>query len=391
MTAFFRLLSDLSAYCALILYLACLILRIPYFMPGFGFLLLTVCVLALACARQEKRLIAIGALIPLLSLLFKPSLLQFAMMVPVWIYLVYSALKETYDLSWYECLKLCRTILLVQVLAALCLFFLPGWADALINAIPFVSVELCAMVCSLRYFRQEHTGGMISLGLCAGVSLFSLFAALTGFFPVLFGKFKQWYLRLVSLLFNIGSAQVLPPAEEIEIPSAVNPDLPSGELLPSDGNAMPAVIEQIKEMGLLEKIIIVLIIVIAVGTIIYLLFYSMKGHRYYRREHEGDISEKITPEKKHRLSLFVPSDPKEAIRWYYAKYLKEAGKHGVLLKAQMTSRDLLEQDHLLSYEDASAFRAVYIKARYSKAVPSQQDVQSAKEFWKSAKAASRKS
>jgi hypothetical protein len=87
----------------------------------------------------------------------------------------------------------------------------------------------------------------------------------------------------------------------------------------------------------------------------------------------------------------VPSDPKEAIRWYYAKYLKEAGKHGVLLKAQMTSRDLLEQDHLLSYEDASAFRAVYIKARYSKAVPSQQDVQSAKEFWKSAKAASRKS
>ena len=113
------------------------------------------------------------------------------------------------------------------------------------------------MVCSLRYFRQEHTGGMISLGLCAGVSLFSFFAALTGFFPVLFGKFKQWYLRLVSLLFNIGSAQVLPPAEEIDIPSAVNPDLPSGELMLSDGNAMPAVIEQIKEMGLLEKIIIV--------------------------------------------------------------------------------------------------------------------------------------
>jgi CheY-like chemotaxis protein len=256
------------------------------------------------------------------------------MMVPVWIYLVYSALKETYDLSWYECLKLCRTILLVQVLAALCLFFLPGWSDALINAIPFVSVELCAMVCSLRYFRQEHTGGMISLGLCAGVSLFSLFAALTGFFPVLFGKFKQWYLRLVSLLFNIGSAQVLPPAEEIEIPSAVNPDLPSGELMPSDGNAMPAVIEQIKEMGLLEKIIIVLIIVIAVCTIIYLLFYSMKGHRYYRREHEGDISEKITPEKKHRLSLFVPSDPKEAI-FYMNTHLPDI----IFLDCYMTVMD----------------------------------------------------
>lgn len=390
MTAFFLLSFDLSVYYTLVMYLADVILGIPSFAAGWVFLELMISLYSLRISYIEDRegLNVLCVFVPLLSFLFQPSLLQAAMILPIWLWLAVRMFRMDYDMDYASFRRLASRILLAEFLCALSLFFLPGWGGALIAAIPYFAIQLCVSVCSLRYLRQQRTGGLSSLAVTGIVMLVSLMAGLSGFFSRLAGFIGRLYLWLVSKLLEVVIPGELPQFEGLDFPEAVMPEV-GGDPLPSDGGQAHGAIAALQEMSLFERILIVLVIVIAVLAVIFLLLHFMKGKRYYRRRKNTDITEKIEGKKKNRMSLFAPSGHREAVRWYYARYIRECRRRGILLTPEMNSEQIAAADDLLDEETSRAFRQLYIRCRYSSQPVSSEDVKMAKQYWRSVKNAAR--
>ena len=390
MTAFFLLSFDLSVYYTLIMYLADVILGIPSFAAGWVFLQLMITLYSLRITYMEDRqgLNVLCVFVPLLSFLFQPSLLPEAMILPVWLWLGIRMFRMDYDMDYASFRRLASRILLIEFILALALFFLPRWSRALIASVPYFSIQLCVSVCSLRYLRQQRTGGLSSLAVTGLVMLVSLLAGLSGFFSRLASLAARVYLWLASKLLEVVIPGEAPQIAEFEFPEAVMPEI-GGDPLPSEGGAAHGVIAAMQEMSLFEKILIVLVVVIAVLAVVFFLLHFMKGQKYYRRRKNDDITEKIEGKKKNRLGLFAPSDHRGAVRWYYACYIRECRRRGILLTPEMNSEQVEAADDLLDEETSHAFRQLYIRCRYSSQPVSAEDVKLAKQYYRSAKSAAR--
>ncbi|MBQ7992477.1 MAG: hypothetical protein IJ252_05550 [Solobacterium sp.] len=391
MSAFFTLNFDLAVYYTILMYLADVIIMIPRFAPGYVFLVLMISLYSLRITYLQERtgLNVLCAFVPFLSLLFRPTLLQAGLMAPVWIWLVIRMYRMDYDHGYSQFKNLCGNVLITEFILSLVLFYLTRTGSALISTIPYLAIELCVMVCTLRYLRQERTGGMISLAMTGSVMVLSLLASLTGFLSRVFRLLGRIYLTLVSKLFSSTLPDQLPQIDtDIELPDALIVDT-GGTPMESTGNVVINVIAAVKEMSLLEKILIIAVLVLIVLAVAGVILYSLKGHRYYRRKKNEDITEKIEGKKKSRMPLFAPADHREAVRWYYARYMKECRKKGILITPQMNSAEIEAADDLLDSSDKRAFRDLYIRCRYSSYEADSEDVKKAKQFYKNARNAAR--
>jgi len=70
-------------------------------------------------------------------------------------------------------------------------------------------------------------------------------------------------------------------------------------------------------------------------------------------------------ERKKRSGVFRPKDPRQAIRWYYRKYLAEGASRGIKRERGDTSLSIVQKFAPVFPEDESEkLRELYIKARY---------------------------
>jgi uncharacterized Tic20 family protein len=391
MSAFFALNFDLAVFYTIFMYLADVLFRTDRFAAGYVFLVLMICLYSLRLEHLPERtgLNVLCAFVPFLSLLFMPTVIQMGLMAPVWVWLVIRMYRMDYDHGYSQFKELCSNVLIAEFILSLVLFYLTRTGNALIQTIPYFAIQLCVMVCTLRYLRQERTGGMISIALTGSVMTASLLASLTGFFSRVLHLLGKVYLWLVSKLFSISIPEPVPQNNmDISLPDA-EVIQPGGIPMEGEGNTVINVIAAVMEMSLFEKILIVAVLALIVLAVAALILYSLKGHRYYRRKPDADITEKIEGRKKSRMPLFAPSDHREAVRWYYARYLKECRRKGILITPQMNSAEIEEADDLLTPADKQAFRDLYIRCRYSSSEADAEDVKKAKQYYKSARSAAR--
>ena len=389
MTGFFKLFADISVYYALILYLAKAIANVDYFAAGWFFLVLMCAArgLVIQYAKDDHPALKLLYLIPCLSLLFSSSVVQAALWIPLWVWCVCSFESGAYDFTHDAYRSLCYKECIIIFLCWISLFFLPKWPEAIVQAAFYLAFALAGMVIMLRYLRQEKTGGGISLGLMAALLASSGLCAFFHVFSSLFHLLKRGYLWLVSLLFKIVTPETFSFMDDIKLPNAPDIHL-DGSPEFSEGNPVISVIAPLKEMSLFEKILILLVIAMIAGVIIWILFRSMKGHRFYQRKETDETIERIKPSKKARMALFVPGDPREAVRWYYAHYVHECVKKGLITRDNVNSKDVEEASAAFCDEQLRKdFRQLYIRVRYSSGPVSRQDVNLARSYWKQIRSA----
>lgn len=384
MTGFFKLFADISVYYALIFYLSKAIANVDYFAAGWFFLILMCAArgLTVQFAKDNHPALKLLYLIPSVSLLFSPTFVQAALWIPLWVWCVYSFESGAYDFTYGAYRSLCYKECIVIFLCWISLFFLPEWPYAITQAAFYLAFALAGMVIMLRYLRQEKTGGGISLGLMAALLAASGFCSFFHVFSSLFNLLKRGYLWLVSLLFKIVTPETFSFMDESALPDAVELK-PEGTPVFSEGNPVISLIAPLKEMSLFEKILIFLVIALIAGVIIWILFRSMKGHRFYQRKEAEETVEKIRPSRKARMSLFAPGDPREAVRWYYARYVHECVKKGLVVKDNVNSKQIEEASAVFLDEQVCRdFRQLYIRVRYSSAPVTRGDVNLARSYWK---------
>lgn len=389
MIGFLKLFCDISVYYALIMYLCRLIMSVDFFAPGYLSLILMVLLVSLRQSFYEEKPAADIPLffLPALSLFFHPSSVQALLIIPVWGWCVFSCLRQAYDFSYYEFLQLCRNEMIVLFLIYLCLFFLPSFKEAITGVIPYFALLIAGMICMLRYLREDKSGGPVSISLCAGVLSVSFLAAFTNVFGFA-GRFvKALYLWIVSLMFKVVTPENLSFLDHFDPPQAGDLDV-GGMAYESEGVQEISIPAMAKEMTVFEKILIILLIAALVLIISAILFHAVKGRRFYRREGEKEITEKIPVKKKRRIALFAPNDPREAVRWYYARYVREAMKKGLVLSPAATSLDIMtDTNTVFDEKENEAFRQLYIKARYSSEHITRQEAEAAKECWRAFRSA----
>lgn len=102
-----------------------------------------------------------------------------------------------------------------------------------------------------------------------------------------------------------------------------------------------------------------------------------EGLKYQEQREYIKKSEK----KKRRLWERYPKKPREQIRYYYRKYLRDVEKKKVDIKASYTSLDVKENSKNI-FRNADQIRDIYIKARYARKEVEPEDVVNMKKTYR---------
>ena len=383
----FRLISDLSMYYAVILCMMELLTKSRPFVLFYIFAWVMIWLDTFRRIRKPRPALLVYAIcaIPLISFLFHPDLIQMISVMPIWVWLSYAMITGRFDQSYEQYKSQAKKVVLIMFLMLLAYFWVPGFMTAFIHAVPFIAISLAVAVCTLRYLRQERTGALRNAVYISGVTLGCLIAAATNLFNVIWNLFCRAYLWAVNLLFSIPSSSVFEPfVNDLELPEAVLPQL--GEFTDESIHIESVnVLAQTQEQTLLEKILIIAAMTILISFITW-LFLSSKNSVMVRREKKDEEQEKIVRRKKARLPLFAPSQPREAVRYYYAKYMRECRRQAILIEPSMTAGEISEASAvLLDEENREAMRDLYIRSRYSSQDISTHDAETAKQIYRQLK------
>ena len=383
----FRLISDLSMYYAVILCMTELLTKSRPFVPFYIFAYVMICLDTFRRIRkpQPESLVYAVCAIPLISYLFHPDLIQMLSVIPIWAHLAFAMVTGRLDQSYEQYKSQAKKVVLTMFLMLLAYFWVPGFMTAFIHSVPFIAISLAVAVCTLRYLRQERTGALRNAVYIGGVTLGCLAAAATNLFTVLWNLFCRAYLWTVNLLFSIPSeSSFVSFLDDIKLPEA---ELPQLDMFTDESVHVDTVsgIAQTVQQTLLEKILIITAMMILIFFMSW-LFLSSKNSVMYRREKQEEEQEKVVRRKKAKLPLFAPSQPRDAVRYYYAKYMRECRRRAILIEPSMTAGEISEASSiLLDEENRETMHDLYIRSRYSSQEISTHDAETAKQIYKQLK------
>ena len=268
---------------------------------------------------------------------------------------------------------------LVRILPVMALGFFGGkTAFAAMEAIvPYVIIFLYSMIWLLRYLRDPEASArkqVLSALIFAGVTLLCT----VGRLPELLVKgLELLYIHVIGPLLAffatafgylmVGIGWII---KTIFLPNGVNP---IEEAVESQAAETGGTIEYAERDGIgleflvwIGRILLVLLILAA----IFLLFRWLLGKRRAAKEEAGYTEVRGTaaggPPKHNVLPRFRPFHPREAIRYDYARFLKEAARRGLEFGKGATTMEIAERSTKeFPPEALMELRDLYVLARYA--------------------------
>jgi hypothetical protein len=395
---FVKLLSDLSYYFVFANYLG------GYVGVNYGFVLSLVimCAAGALSGLLEKR--GFVRLLPPLAavalLVQCRSLMDIVVLLPPLVYLLIVCIKKIYLPDGNEYQELFSLQLKTLLVLPLIFAFKADFYVLKHYCLPALALFLASAVLSMRMLRHstkvlQSTRFQVQNGLTVGAVLLAAWAFSSGAFLKAAGKvlsLLRWVIlpvveglgRLISWIFSLFMGLVMAFFAFL------------GRTFGNDNFEKPEiqVQEGVKEeMNLLEGYVppdsktfstIVMVIVIIVGLIgaVY-IFRRMLQRR--RRQDSTGFSESILQTdtaKSVRDRMIAPKDPREAVRWYYRRFLRHCRSKDMPVTPNLDSRqinDMAQNMNIAPLEDTDPLRDVYLDARYSSKPVTDEDVQQAKE------------
>ena len=311
---------------------------------------------------------------PVLLLVFKPTIWQIAQYAPAWAFLgftVWTGRIYTDRSEFERHFKFTGKILCLIIPGFIAISSIGG---ALTGAIPYFVIYLLAGVCLMRILRDEGkltTGRHIAvmlIVLTAGVVLTilqtpQLLATVLGF---VYKNIIVWVLMgiVVVLLYFLSGLvwlfSLLGTSGEQEPPEiSITVDDIFGDQL--EGASM-------SNASVWLEIAAVIVLALAVAFILFLIMRRLLGNKSHSKrikpyKEEQERLQKQVAGKKY--GIFRRKDQRQFVRYIYKKYLKEGASRGLSLVPSDTSLSVLRKySEIFALSESADLRDIYIKARY---------------------------
>lgn len=156
--------------------------------------------------------------------------------------------------------------------------------------------------------------------------------------------------------------------EPVELDTGMGLDLTAGEAQTLAASWIPAALG-----GILAGLLALLVVY---------FFKRLYGARLSNRRTVTFSSEHLQAgkraEKPERMPLVAPREPRQAVRWYYRKFLISASARGIPIRPCDTSQSVADScESLFCREKLDDLRGLYIRARYSPAPVTRDDARAA--------------
>ena len=379
MIELFKLTFDLSYFFTLVgFYYACFTGRLPM----TGFLLLTGMIAADIVLRRFERLPkpvrSIAFLIPLAVVFTDTPVPDVVFLLFPYVYLAVSMWTdrvETDRMSFAHESRLFMKILPVIALG----FFVPDSAvPALSAAVPYIIIMLYSMIWLLRFLRTPESKKKTQILAALSFAAFTLLCTVGRLPELLVKGFELLYEYVIGpglALFATGFGYIVYGIgwiiKKLFVPSGMGQEVEMQEAESAADGA--GIIEETVTGSMLGEILAVigkvLLVIVVIAAVCYLL-YKLLGKRRAKREEGGYTEEQGVTEseapRRRGLPRFRPFNPREAIRYDYARFLKEAGKRGVEIgKGTTTQETVTLAAHDFPEEALAELRELYVLARYA--------------------------
>jgi predicted secreted protein len=316
--------------------------------------------------------------IPGLHFIFSLSIGQAIQFLPAWIYVMLAIWNNAIytDRNKFEShFKFTAKLYLTMILGVLAR---GRMGDAITAAIPFVIAYLMTGICLMRTLREEGK-------LKAGRNISIVFAILLSGATLAYFRTPQLIFGAAGFIYqNIIFRVILIIAYAIgmlfygiywvlsAIFSLFTGDLGYAQTAQDGGMAQPPFGEEV-EAALVQ----LPAWAGAAFTFLFIAAVIILSVLIMRRLLGGRIRAPVTPyysEERERLkghdksdirTIFRPKDPRQAVRWYYRKYLKEGASRGAQPEPSDTSLGILRKyGKYFPQEESRQLRDLYIRARY---------------------------
>ncbi len=404
MTEYYKLLFDLSLYYTISGYYLMLATGRSTSVPIYLALIAAAGLDSLLRARRVysrgkfwPRLIPL--LLPLLALLFRPSLPQILQSLPAWLYLGFTMLTDRVDIDYNDfCshFSFGLKLLLLMVFGPL---FPERFCVSLLRSLPYLVIMLVSGVGLLRMLREQRPDGLRQ-GLYMGAFVLLCAALTLGKAPQLlakgFGYLYQGVIAPLILLLAIAFA-VLFYGFYLLASWLVSFMQGSQEPLELTMESMAETLGLSEEYTTYTANLRWLAILLAVFgaavliLIVFLIFRRLLGEQK-KPDADGPWRERVISGSsdevfRKKTGILRPRDPRLAVRYYFARFVAESRRRGVSVPQGMTVTELSAQcADAFPDADPLSLAALYIPARYSsETYISPADAAQASELWHSLK------
>ena len=319
-------------------------------------------------------------LLPAVFYALNPDIGQMIQYLPAWAYFGFAVWKGLYNTN--------RTIFMTHFSFTGKLFFLmllgifwinSGRVGGAINgAVPYIVLYLLVGVCLMRILREEGklsrnrnvTIILIMLLACAALAGMQAPQLIMSVFGFLYRNVIQWII--MGAIFLVGAIMLVIVRAlfaflglfvkdgEFEVP--IDMSGAATEVFGTDIEYLDRNIAWMEALGAVVLILLIALILFLIARRLIGVRTDVKKGMVYKEEREN-----LDKRDRGRIGgLLRPKDPRQAVRWYYRKYLKDgATKHGIKRKLSDTSLHVLRSyDPYYPGDDASDLRDVYVMARY---------------------------
>ena len=351
---------------------------------------------------EERRIFKPGTIIccalPGLLFIFEPALWQIIQYLPAWAffgYTIWNGLVHTDRTMFREHFGFTGKLYLLALFGIFAITT-KRVGGAITGAIPYLIIYLLTGICLMRILREDGKlkksrnvavlllllVGSIAL---AGLQTPQLILSVVGFIyrnviawvlvgaAVALGAIVYGIITVFAKIFSflkIGNGEV-----------NVDPGGIAQDIFGEDAAAMAG------QFPAWLKIVLAVLLVLAVVFVVFLILRRLLGKKQEdeRREFHTEEQEILQKRDRHaRGGMLRPKDPRQALRWYYRKYLKEGTqKRGEKPIPSDTSLDILQHfSPFFPENEAKELRVLYIMARYrhSEEIP-KVAVDTAHELW----------
>lgn len=381
MTELYKLIFDLALYYLLSGYYCTLIFHVKP-SPAAFFLLIGAVILDVLLRRGKRRgrtVRRLPLLLPVLSLCFRPALIQLVQMLPAWGYLCWSIGSDRIDVDYVEFHDhfFFGTKLLLLLLPGFA--FWAGVGNALGAVLPYMILMLMDGVCLLRMLREKQQQGLLQ-GIYIGIFLLLCAGLTVGHAPqlVMKGLAAVYRTVLVPVIFAlamfVGAVgyvlfALLKWLVDRRNGATESPQIELGEIAKDIG------LEEQYERYLIDlswlRPVAITAAVLFTALILFLIFRRLTGGRKSDKSPQTvrEQTERTAPGgRKKRINGWIrPQNPRLAVRFYYARFLAESRKRGQQPSPGMTSVELAEYcAQVFPGVDPAPLLQLYAPARYSR-------------------------
>lgn len=394
MIGLYKLIFDLSVYYILTGFYLNLFLSKPASLPGFALICLMVALHIFARYKCAPKWCRRGVLLlPALTLLFRPDGWILAHMLIAWVYGAWSLETERLGTDYGKFRNQFMFGLRLQLVCLPGLIVDSNGPMAAVACLPYLLVALAVGICCLRCLRDRASAlryGMWTAAFLAVCFLLTL-GGVPDFLLTVFGWiYKNIIVRVIQAMSTVVFLAVYYVikliADFARIQSGSQGQTPDGEgqsleeMLNIDGR-----LPDMSDRGQWLVVIGYLMVgVIMLGLLAWMVIRLM-GSLDVRKAATVVYSEKT--EKMDipvfRPRLIKPRDPRGAVRYYYALFLRECKNRGMDLIPGSTAQELAEQcAAIFPGADPKDLCAVYDPARYWSSQPvTAQQAEEAAQAW----------